>query len=531
MSDNPRLLVVDDEPVICQACHRVFSRQGFDVDESTDAREGLSRALEGDYSAVLLDIRMPEMDGIQFLEELREQKPDVPVMIMTGYPSIPNAASAVRLGASDYITKPFAPEGITQSVRRILARQQTAGRKPVADIQAPAEAIAPRTADCLFLNESWLRLKIDGSASVGVVLPHSQEASVRAVRLPPVGQIAYQGLPLAGLAMADGSSAIVPSPVSGVVVSVNESLKGDPSALLSDPCGKGWIARICTTRLEEEEANCQPRHVILLNADDSTAPSQRRQLESLGCEVCVVEDPEELAPAARRAEHGVLILDAASLGDIGPGLLQQVDPEAHSLKAVVLGAPECQWETAYREQKIFYYAVEPFADSEIVNILHAAFRSRPRPHSRKARCRAPSDAVGSIRITNRNGHKARLLGGPGLLWRNDGLGRQILAKLRDRVLAITIAAGHEEISPPAVLRAAGSYDRVIVLLAKDIGRLPGSLVRDTKAEYVSASRENAGKVTTLVVQADSDDGRFVGSDDRTTEALAEHIAREAASSY
>ena len=252
MCGNPRLLVVDDEPVICQACHRVFSRQGFDVEESTDAREGLNRALEGDYSAVLLDIKMPEMDGIQFLEELREQKPDVPVMIMTGYPTIPNAASAVRLGASDYITKPFAPEGITQSIRRILARQQTTSRKPVAAIQAPAEAIAPRTADCLFLNESWLRLEIDGSACVGVVLPHSQEASVQPVRLPPVGQIVYQGLPLAGLAMADGSSVVVPSPISGVVMSVNESLKGDPSVLLSDPCGKGWIACICTTRLEEE---------------------------------------------------------------------------------------------------------------------------------------------------------------------------------------------------------------------------------------------------------------------------------------
>ena len=529
MCGNPRLLVVDDEPVICQACHRVFSRQGFDVEESTDAREGLNRALEGDYSAVLLDIKMPEMDGIQFLEELREQKPDVPVMIMTGYPTIPNAASAVRLGASDYITKPFAPEGITQSIRRILARQQTTSRKPVAAIQAPAEAIAPRTADCLFLNESWLRLEIDGSACVGVVLPHSQEASVQPVRLPPVGQIVYQGLPLAGLAMADGSSVVVPSPISGVVMSVNESLKGDPSVLLSDPCGKGWIACICTTRLEEEMGNCEPRPVILLNADDSTAPSQRRQLESLGCEVCVVEDPEELAPVARRAEHSVLILDAASLGDIGPRLLRQVDPEAHSLKAVVLGSPGCQWETMYREQKIFYYAVEPFADNEIVDILHAAFRSHPQPHSRKAHCKAPSESVSSVRITNRNGYKVQLLGAPGLLWRNDGLGRQILEKLKDRVFPITITAGHEDISPTTVLKAAGSHDRVIVLLAQDIGRLPGSLVRDTKAEYVSASRENASKVTTLVVQADSDDGRFVGSDDRTTEALAEHIVREAAS--
>jgi len=68
------------------------------------------------------------------------------------------------------------------------------------------------------------------------------------------------------------------------------------------------------------------------------------------------------------------------------------------------------------------------------------------------------------------------------------------------------------------------FDRVMVLLAKDVGRLPGTLVRDTKAEYVSASRENAGKVTTLVVQPNG--GRLVGLDDRTTEALAEQIVQE-----
>ena len=104
-----------------------------------------------------------------------------------------------------------------------------------------------------------------------------------------------------------------------------------------------------------------------------------------------------------------------------------------------------------------------------------------------------------------------------------------MENLRDRVFPITITVGHEDISAADVLKAAGSYDHVMVLLAKDIGRLPGSLVRDMEAEYVSASRENAGKVTTLVVQADSDDGRYVGSDDRIMEALAEHIVREMAS--
>ena len=529
MSGNPRLLVVDDEPIICQACHRVFSHQGFDVDESTDARKALNRATEGDYSAVLLDIKMPEMDGIQFLEKLRKKKPDLPVMIMTGYPSIPNAASAVRLGASDYITKPFTPEGITQTVRRILASHRTAMQEPAAAEPAPVEAAVPQTGDRLFLNESWLQLEANGAALVGAVLPHSREAFAQAVRLPSRGEVVYQGLPLAGLTMTDGSSIVVPSPVSGVVVSVNESLAADPTILLSDPCWAGWIAWICATRLEEELGNCKPRRVILLNADDSTAPGQRRQLESLGCEVCVAEAPEELGPLAHRTEHGVLILDAASLGNTGPELIRLVNAEAPGLKVVIVGSHGCLRETTYREQRIFYYAVEPFADNEIVDILGAAFRSQQCPRPRSAHWNAPSESIGGIRITNRNGRKVQLLAAPGLLWRNDRLGWHILEKLKDRVFPITISVRHDDISATNVLNAAGSYDRVMVLLARDIGRLPGSLVRDAEAEYVSASRENAGKIATLVVQADSDDGRFAGSDDRITEALAEHIVREMAS--
>ncbi len=118
----PKLLVVDDEAAICHACRRVLSRQGFEVEECTDSFEGLKRATQGDYAAILLDIKMPKMDGIQFLEELRKTNPDVPVMIMTAYPSIPNATAALRLGASDYVTKPFTPAQLRRSISTMLAR-------------------------------------------------------------------------------------------------------------------------------------------------------------------------------------------------------------------------------------------------------------------------------------------------------------------------------------------------------------------------------------------------------------------------
>jgi DNA-binding response OmpR family regulator len=87
MADSHDLLVVDDEEVICQACRRIFSRQGFKVDTNTDARQGLALATSKDYEIILLDIKMPNMDGIQFLEQLRQAKLEVPVLIITVTPA------------------------------------------------------------------------------------------------------------------------------------------------------------------------------------------------------------------------------------------------------------------------------------------------------------------------------------------------------------------------------------------------------------------------------------------------------------
>jgi len=531
MSDGPRLLVVDDEVVICQACRRVFSRQGFQVEESTDVREGLKRAQERDYAGILLDIKMPEMDGIEFLEQLRKRKPDIPVMIMTGYPSIPNAASAVRLGASDYVTKPFTPEEITQSVRRMLGHRGPNGRGH-SDSASPAvesEPEGPGEEALLFLNESWVRPEVDGSACVGAVLARGAETDVRAVRLPQVGEVVYQGLPLAGMTIGEEPQRVVPAPVSGVVVGVNELLADDPSLLLNDPLGMGWLACVCTTRFEEEVNRCKPRRVLLANADEASARRQSEQLTCLGCRVNAVKDWEELGPAVEDTDYDVLLFDAVSFGGVGSELVRRVNATAPSLRVVVVASTDSQWEAAYRKQRIFYYAVEPFADKEIVEILDAVFRPQGQSGSSAQYRRTPSEPVSGIRITNRNGHKVQLLAAPGLLRRNEGLGWQIRRKLAERAFPIATTPGEMDVTAANVLKTAGTCDRVMVLLAGDTGRLPGSLVRDTKAEYVSASKENASRVTTLVVQPDCTGSGFTEFDHRTMQALAEHIVQEMAS--
>lgn len=527
MVEEQRLLVVDDEEAICEGCRRIFSRQGFQVEKTSDARQGLSLAEQQDYAAILLDIKMPTMSGIEFLEELRTKKPNVPVIFMTGYPSVPNAMSAIRLGAAGYVTKPFTPEEISQVVHKHLRHPASGAAAPAASA-GPAEAWLPAAEGFSFWQNSWLQPGEDGSVRIGAMIARTDAGNVRGVRLPRMGEAVYQGLPVAALSLADGSEIVVPAPVSGIVMAINEDLAQNPAALHSDPCGAGWIASVCPTRFDEETKNCTRRRVLLVNAQPAAAQAQQARLAALGCQVRVATRWEELASPLQDDRFTVLVLDAASFGAEGPGLVARVNAAAPAVKVVLVAAADCTQEAAYRAQRILYYAVEPFADNEIADILEAAFRQPQNGPAREYQ-KVPPGTIAYINVVNRNGTKVRLAAAPGLLQRDRGLGLEIRQQLLDRLFPIETILGETKINAADITKAASTCDRLVVVLAKDVGRMPGSLVRDTKFEFISVVGEGAGNVTTLVVQPVAADSGLTGFDARTSAALAEHIVNDLAS--
>jgi DNA-binding NtrC family response regulator len=533
MADQRKLLVVDDEDVVCQACRRIFARQGFQVETFTDARQGLAHATENDYAIILLDIKMPHMDGIQFLERLREKKPNVPVLIITGYPSIPNAAAAMRLGACDYVTKPFTSEEVTWGVQRVLNMQRVLnddGETLAQEREAAAAAMA--NIETLFWDESWVQLAIDGTALVGAVLHGLRGAAIAGIRMARIGEVVYQGLPLAGVSLTGKPTMIVPAPISGVVAEINALLAHRPQLLASNPCGEGWIACVCATR-HEEMTNCKPRRLLLVNADPCSAEEQARKLTALGCQVEKAANPDLLFAGLAESGDRAILLDAVSLGEEGPGLVERVNRQAPHARIVVLGSPGGGREAAYRKYKLFYYAVEPFADNEIADILMGVFRTREVQPPKSEHPQGPSEPISSISITNRNLHKVQLLAAPGLLWGNEGLGLQIGQKLLAQMFPVVVTPGETQLTPANILKASEACDRVMVLLARDSGLLPGGLARDTKPDFDVEPGDpqagaTAGKVAMLSVQPDKLGG-FACLDARTIAALADHIVWDMAS--
>ena len=125
MADE-RILVVDDDPNIREACVEYLKMNKYNVDESKSGEECLQLLKQDNYQIILTDLMMPGIDGIGVLKEVKKEYPQSDVIIMTAYGTIENAVEAMKLGAYDYITKPFAIDELGLLIKRCLEKQRLA---------------------------------------------------------------------------------------------------------------------------------------------------------------------------------------------------------------------------------------------------------------------------------------------------------------------------------------------------------------------------------------------------------------------
>ncbi|MBW2106325.1 MAG: response regulator [Deltaproteobacteria bacterium] len=118
--EKKKVLVIDDEQIVLDSVSQILMDENYEVDVSLSGREGLDWAIERPYDIVLTDIRMPDIGGMRVLRDIKRIKSSLPVLIITGYATTRSAVQAMKLGAADYIEKPFEPEQLLEAVSRAL---------------------------------------------------------------------------------------------------------------------------------------------------------------------------------------------------------------------------------------------------------------------------------------------------------------------------------------------------------------------------------------------------------------------------
>jgi two-component system, NtrC family, nitrogen regulation response regulator NtrX len=185
------ILIIDDEKAIRKTLSEILSYEGYKIDEAGDGEEGYRKFKEKEYDVILCDIKMPKMDGIEFLEKAKESNPDLPIIMISGHGTIETAVEAVKKGAYDYISKPPDLNRLLITIRNamdktsLVAETKVLKRKvsrvqdmigestPIHKIRETIDKVAPTEARILITGENgvgkelvarWIHEKSNRSA-------------------------------------------------------------------------------------------------------------------------------------------------------------------------------------------------------------------------------------------------------------------------------------------------------------------------------------------------------------------------------
>src|SRR3990167_2747964 len=226
-----RILAVDDEAIILDSFRKILVVAGYSIDTVEKGREALGLILKRDYDFVFTDLKMPEMDGLEVTKAVKHLRPDIDVIVITGYASIETAVETMKYGAMDYVQKPFTEDELIAFFNKSLIKRKY---KIERQMKPAVRLITPSTKESgsrhefnvpagIFIsrNHTWVSIEMNGTARVGIDdFAKKLIGRVASIELPNLGMNVKAGQPL--FTVKQGNRNITfNSPVSGKVSQIN----------------------------------------------------------------------------------------------------------------------------------------------------------------------------------------------------------------------------------------------------------------------------------------------------------------------
>ncbi len=254
MGEKFRILVVDDELPVCKSIVSALAGEEYAVDSALSGEEALELQEKKHYDAIIADLMMPGISGLELLKKVRENRPDTMMIMITGYPSIRTAVEAIRIGAFDYLPKPFTPNDLRSIVSRALTRKRVVEQKleqarVLEDLPVPEGLYT-------IPNNSWAKVEDDGTVLVGI--HHMLLVTIKkiaTIEYPKLNETRYQGEACVRIVESEERMHKLWTPVTGKIMAINERVKDDYAKLYRDPYITGWLVQIAPTNLDNDIKN------------------------------------------------------------------------------------------------------------------------------------------------------------------------------------------------------------------------------------------------------------------------------------
>jgi len=262
--NNPKakILCVDDEPIILDSFRKILVLDGYSVDTVENGREALNLLEIHNYDFVFTDLKMPEMDGVEVTKAVKHLRPDIDVIIITGYASIDTAVETMKIGAMDYVEKPFTEDELLDFTKKSLIKRQDKIRKqlkPQVHISHLAGSEYFKSGEFaipggVFISKDhcWVSIDQDGNAKVGIDdFAKKLLGKIEKIDYPNLGMEIKKEQPLFSLEQGHRSVTFA-SPVSGSVTKINSNLKENIDSMEVTPYETSWICAIDASSLDDE---------------------------------------------------------------------------------------------------------------------------------------------------------------------------------------------------------------------------------------------------------------------------------------
>ncbi len=257
-----KILCVDDEPVILDSFRKILVLDGYSIDTVENGKEALGLIQSHHYDFVFTDLKMPIMDGVDVVKSVKHMRPDIDVVIITGYATVETAVECMKYGAMDYVQKPFTDDELTAFVNKLLIKRQDKIQKtlkPKVHITHLKEVEAIKAGEFaipggVFISEGhcWAGVEENGSVKIGIDdFAKKLIGKVNSIEFPNLGMAVTKGQNLFSIKQGNRVVAFN-SPLSGKITKINKFLKENIEVLEQNPYEENWVCTIDADNLDSE---------------------------------------------------------------------------------------------------------------------------------------------------------------------------------------------------------------------------------------------------------------------------------------